>query len=291
MAGARAGVPARRLRLRRSRRMRAIMFPASWRACAWIVLLAGATFARADAPASVFLEDLTSPELAQRIGAGATTVLVPIGGTEQNGPHMTLGKHNVRARLLAERIARELGNALVAPVVAYVPEGRVDAPAGHMRFPGTITVPTDAFEKTLESIARSLARAGFRDIVLIGDHGGYQPSMQAVAQRLDREWAKSPSRVHALVEYYRAADTAWRRALAAQGHSEAEIGTHAGLADTSLSLAVDPRLVRADKLKDAPRAADGTYGDPRASTAALGEPGVNAIVAASVEAIRKAVRR
>ena len=247
--------------------------------------------AAALAAPSVFLEDLTWTELRDAIGAGTTTVIVPIGGTEQNGPHMVLGKHNARVRVLAERIARELGNALVAPVVAYVPEGRVDPPTEHMRFPGTISVPADVFEKTLESASRSLMHAGFRDIVLIGDHGGYQSSMQAVAKRLDREWASTPVRVHALAEYYRATETSYRRALAAKGHADAEIGTHAGLADTSLALAVDPRLVRADKLKETPRASDGTYGDPRASTAALGELGVNAVVSASVEAIRKATRR
>lgn len=252
-----------------------------------LVLLPAAALA---AP-SVFLEELTWTEVRDAIAAGTTTVIVPIGGTEQSGPHMTLGKHNARVRALAGRIAGELGNALVAPVVAYVPEGRIDPPTEHMRFPGTISVPADVFEKTLESAARSLRHAGFRDIVLIGDHGGYQSSMQAVAKRLDREWASTPARVHALAEYYRATETSYRRALAAKGHAEAEIGTHAGLADTSLALAVDPRVVRADKLKEVPRASDGTYGDPRASTAALGELGVNAVVAASVEAIRKATRR
>ena len=72
-------------------------------------------------------------------------VIIPIGGTEQNGPHMAIGKHNVRVKLLAGKIAAALGNALVAPVLPYVPEGRVDPPTAHMRFPGTITVPEDAF--------------------------------------------------------------------------------------------------------------------------------------------------
>src|SRR4029450_8993347 len=76
-------------------------------------------------PSSVFLEEMTSPELVAAIRSDKTTIIVPIGGTEQNGPHMVLGKHNVRARVLAGRIARELGNALVALVIAYVPEGRV----------------------------------------------------------------------------------------------------------------------------------------------------------------------
>ncbi|MCC6868715.1 MAG: creatininase family protein [Burkholderiales bacterium] len=268
------------------------MLPASWRACAWIVLLAGATLASAPlaAPsASVFLEDLTSPELAQRIAGGATTILVPIGGTEQNGAHMTLGKHNVRARRLAERIARELGNALVAPVIAYVPEGALTPPTGHMRHPGTITVPADAYRKVLESAARSFKLAGFRDIVFLGDHGDYQRDDQAVAAALDREWAASPVRVHALGAYYRGASTAFAESLRKQGYALHEIGTHAGLADTSLMLAVDPSQVRTERLHDKP--APGVTGDPARASAALGQAAVDAIVAQSAAAIRAATVR
>jgi hypothetical protein len=75
-----------------------------------------------------------------------TTAIVPVGGTEQSGPHMALGKHNVRVHVLAGRIAERLGNALVAPVVAYVPEGDVAGPSGHIRFAGTISVTPAAFE-------------------------------------------------------------------------------------------------------------------------------------------------
>src|SRR6266436_9098101 len=94
----------------------------------------------AHAAETVFLEELTWTELRDQIRSGKTTIIVPIGGTEQNGPHMVLGKHNVRVKVLAEKIARALNNALVAPVIAYVPEGSVNPPSAHMRFPGTITV-------------------------------------------------------------------------------------------------------------------------------------------------------
>src|SRR5438874_5763517 len=104
-------------------------------------------------PASLYVEDLTWTELRDLIAAGATTIIIPIGGTEQNGPHMAIGKHNVRVKLLAGKISTALGNALVAPVVAYVPEGTIEPPTGHMRFPGTITVPEDVFEKVIESAA------------------------------------------------------------------------------------------------------------------------------------------
>jgi creatinine amidohydrolase/Fe(II)-dependent formamide hydrolase-like protein len=244
-------------------------------------------------PATVSVEELTWTELRSEIRAGTTTLVVPIGGTEQNGPHMVLGKHNVRVKALSDRIAQSLGNALVAPVVAYVPEGGLSPPTAHMRFPGTITVPEAVFEKLLESAARSFRLHGFRDIVLLGDHGGYQKSLKAVADRLNREWAATPVRVHAIDEYYRVTETAYPAALRSRGYRDAEIGTHAGLADTSLALAVDPRLVRADRLQpdENPDRAAGVYGDPRRSSAELGQLGVDAIVAASVKAIKSAVAR
>ena len=123
-----------------------------------VAALAVAPGASSAAP-SVFLEELTWTAVRDAIASGATTAIVPVGGTEQSGPHMTLGKHNVRVRALAGRIASTLGNAIVAPVLAYVPEGSIDPPAGHMRYPGTLSVPADVFERTLEAAARSLKRA------------------------------------------------------------------------------------------------------------------------------------
>ena len=260
---------------------------------AFVVLFALTAAAAAEVPHAVLLEDLTWPELRERIAQGATTIIVPVGGTEQNGPHMTLGKHNVRVQRLAQLVAVELGNALVAPVVAYAPEGAVDPPTGHMRFPGTVTVPSAAFEATLESAGRSFRLHGFRDVVFLGDHGGYQKDLRVVADRLNREWRASAVRAHAIVEYYRAAEVAWPAALRERGYRDDEIGTHAGLADTSLALAVDPRLVRSDKLRpDAkPATSEGTYGDPRRASADLGRVGVDIVVAATVAAIRKSTAR
>jgi len=258
-----------------------------------LLLLATAPCAFAVAPATVFLEDLTWTELRDEVHSGKTTIIVPIGGTEQNGPHMALGKHNARVKALAQKIARELGDALVAPVIAYAPEGSVDPPTAHMRFPGTITIPDKTFEQVLESAARSFKLHGFRDIVFIGDHGGYQKDLQATAATLNREWAATPVRAHAIVEYYRATTTAYADALRKRGFTADEIGTHAGVADTSLTLSLAPGMVRSDRLGSAPKpaASDGVYGDPRRSSAEMGQLGVDAIVSATVVAIRQATAR
>ena len=258
-------------------------------AAAAVLLALSLPAARAALPAGLAANDLeamTSVELRERIAHGATTVIVPIGGTEQNGAHMVLGKHNVRAHVLADRIADALGNAIVAPTIAYVPEGSIHPPAAHMKYTGTISVPDAVFEGLLESTARSFKQHGFRDVVFLGDHGGYQSDLAQVAERLNREWAKDPAcRAHAPSEYYRITQTAYVAALKAHGVSEAELGSHAGLADTALALAVDPALVRTDKLAGPYPA--GVTGNPKRATAELGELGTRLVVETTVAAIRK----
>jgi len=203
-----------------------------------------------------------------------------------------LGKHNIRVRFLAGRIAQALGNAIVAPVIAYVPEGSIDPPSSHMRFAGTISIPDEVFERTLEYAARSLRAHGFRDIVLLGDHGGYQRDFKPVVDRLNREWAASATRAHAIGEYYRASEEGFAALLRERGFRDDEIGTHAALADTSLMLAIDPGSVRMDLLKSgsALGPAQGVYGgDPRRASAQLGQLGIELIVSKTVTAIRAAV--
>src|SRR3984957_18742671 len=191
------------------------------------LILNFAPSAYSQARPSVFLEDLTWTELRDEIGAGKTTIIIPIGGTEQSGPAVALGKHNRRVRLLCERIAISLGNAVVAPVIAYVPEGNLSPPSGHMRFPGTISVPEAAFETILESAARSFKLHGFKDIVFLGDHGGYQANEKNVANKLNREWASSNVRAHAMTQYYDAAEIGFAQILKDHGFTASEIGTHA----------------------------------------------------------------
>jgi len=256
-----------------------------------ILICTGRAFAQA--PDTVLLEELTWMELRDLIAAKSTTIIVPVGGTEQNGPHMTLGKHNVRVKVLSEKIARAVGGTLVAPVVAYVPEGALSPATGHMRFPGTVTVPDETFQKVIEYAARSFKAHGFRDVVFLGDHGGTQAGQKAVAGRLNREWQATPVRVHSIDEYYHAAAVEFPRLLRARGYRDDELGSHAGLADTSLMLAVDPRMVRFGRSVPAslPQGASGVSGDPTRASAELGQLGVEMIVTRTADAVRKSIVR
>ena len=245
----------------------------------------------AHAAPSVFIDELTTTEVSAALQAGKTTLIIPVGGTEQSGPHVALGKHNARVGVLAERIALQLGDALVAPVVAYVPEGNITPPTEHMRFAGTISISDAAFKGLLTGAAQSFRQHGFKNIVLIGDHGGYQSQLKAVASSLNQGWAALPVRAHFVGEFYTAAQTSYVEALKARGLTAAQIGLHAGVADTSLLLATAPGLVKPNQFAEAFKTgkAGGTAGDPRASTAELGQLGVDAIVTQSTAAIRRAI--
>ncbi|MGB7194044.1 MAG: creatininase family protein [Collimonas pratensis] len=255
-----------------------------------VILITACHAVLAQAPKTVFLEELTWTELRDQIQAGKSTIIIPIGGTEQSGPDVALGKHNVRVKILSQRIAEGLGDALVAPVIAYVPEGGYAPPTSHMRFPGTITVSDDVFQKTLVAAANSFKVHGFKNVVFLGDHGGYLNDVRQVVAQLNKSWNGSPVRAMMPPEYYDASSDGYAKILRQRGFRDDEIGTHAGLADTSLQLAVAPQMVRQERLRNAPKLglADGVYGgDPRRSTAELGQLGIDAIISRTVAALKK----
>ena len=249
-----------------------------------VVVVLAAFPAWAQVPSTVFLEELTWTEVRDAIQAGTTTVIVSTAGTEQNGPHMVLGKHKFIVEHAAELIARRLGNAMVAPVVTYVPEGDLDPPTGHMRYAGSITLPHEFFVKLLEYAARSLAVHGFTDIVLIGDSGGNQRGMEEVATMLNTEWSSETARVHFVGDYY--SNSGFREWLESEGETADTIGGHAGISDTSQLLYVAPEHIRLDKR--APRGGfegSGVSGDPTRASVERGRRGVEMKVDAAVRQI------
>ncbi len=258
------------------------------------LLLAAALFMpgpiTAPAAGSVHMEELTWVELRQAVRAGATVAIVPTGGVEQNGPHMALGKHNYIVRHTAGRIAETLGNALVAPVVSYVPEGAISPPTGHMAFAGTISVPETVFAGILTAAARSLRAHGFKAIAFVGDSGGNQRTQARVAAMLDAEWASAGVRVLHVGDYYAAnGQIAW---LMARGETRPAIGTHAGIRDTSELMAVFPEGVRTAVARPQGGAFSeptGVNGDPSRASAARGVEMLRLKIDAAVRQIRRAL--
>jgi creatinine amidohydrolase len=248
------------------------------------IVLCATVMPRAQAPDTVFLEDMTWPEVRDALKAGKTTVIIPTGGTEQNGPHMVLGKHNWLVKYKAGEVAKRLGDALVAPVVAYVPEGEINPPTGHMRFPGTITTPQDVYAKVLEFAARSFKQHGFKEIAFLGDSGGNQAGQKLVADALNTEWTSTDVRVDHLSDYYPGPGDDW---LKSQGVSDEDVGSHASIHDTASLLLLNPSMIRQDKLAPG-KANDGTgvVGNPARSTIEYGRQIVEKQIAAAVQQVR-----
>jgi len=195
-----------------------------------------------DAVDTVFIEDMTWMEVRDAMRAGKKTVIVATGGVEQNGPYLVTGKHNVVLRGTTEAIARKLGNALVAPIVPFVPEGDFDPPTVHMKYPGTVSVTEETYLALLSDICLSFKAHGFEHIVLIGDSGGNQVGLKAVAESLNRKWVGANTRLHFIPEYYDFASVAnW---LTEQGVEQTPEGFHDDFAMTAMMMAVDPASVR-----------------------------------------------
>lgn len=223
------------------------------------------------APDTVFIDELTWEETRDAMKAGKTTVIVPTGGTEKNGYHMVMGKHNFVVAYGANMMARRLKNALVAPIVQYVPEGDPDRQNA-----GAISLPSPAYDMLLDAAARSLQVHGFKEILFIGDSGGNQAGMTAVAAKLNEEWKDKGTKVFALTSYYEDSRIYYRAWLQAQfGYDEDTVGSHAGISDTSQMLFIHPAGVRKDQIKPWGGPQDsGVSGDPSRATAEIGKMGI-----------------
>lgn len=243
------------------------------------MLTAPASKTPTNAPDTVFIDELTWEETRDAMKAGKTTVIIPTGGTEKNGYHMVLGKHNYIVTYAANQMARKLKNTLVAPTIQYVPEGDPDR-AG----PGVISLPSPAYDKLLDAAARSLKAHGFTEILIIGDSGGNQAGIVNVAKALNEEWKDAGTRVYPLTDYYEQSRVYYRAWLeAAYGYDEATVGSHAGISDTAQMLFVRPAGVRKDQVKPWGGPQDsGVSGDPAKATADIGKMGIEFKVNAGI---------
>jgi creatinine amidohydrolase/Fe(II)-dependent formamide hydrolase-like protein len=241
-----------------------------------------------DALDTVFIEEMTWMEVRDALKDGKTTVIVATGGVEQNGPYVATGKHNYILLATTEVMARELGNALVAPIIKLVPEGDHEPPNGHMRYPGTVSLREETFRAVLVDVCTSFKVHGFRDIVLLGDSGGNQEGMKNVTEKLNTKWADSETRLHFIPEYYDF--PAVEKWLETQGIHQVDQGLHDDYGMNATIMTVDPRMVRMDQ-----RIAKGLFSingvelSPVEKTVEMGKKLVAWRAGIAVEAIKKSI--
>ncbi len=240
---------------------------------------------------TVFMEEMTWMEIRDAMRAGKDTVIVASGGLEQNGPYLVSAKHNIVLRATTEALARKLGNALVSSIIQFVPEGDIDPPTGHMKYPGSISLTAATFEVLLTDVVSSLKTNGFKTIVLIGDSGGNQAGMKKVAEALSAKWsaASAPTRAYFIPEYYQyPALQEWIET--GLGIKQVDEGLHDDYAISSMMALVDPNSIRlkqrAAKGKDS---INGVQLSPLSTTQENARKIVAHRVDATIEALKKAM--
>lgn len=232
--------------------------------CLMVALLAGfqmraayATmmgFSETETMPTVWLEEMTWPEVQNALRFGYTNVLIPTAGINQNGPHMPLNARRMIIHKTAEKLARRLGNTVVAPIIDFTPQGSIESREGHTRFPGTISMPGKVFADTLDYMVRSLHKQGFTQFFIIGEGIGNQQVQEQIAKALSQRQIP----VFHISDYYAVA--AQEEYLRKQGFDSATIGGHAGLRETSELMAVAPGMVRDYQLGVIPEQSMFQYG-------------------------------
>jgi creatinine amidohydrolase/Fe(II)-dependent formamide hydrolase-like protein len=241
---------------------------------------------------TVFIEEMTWMEVRDAMKAGKNTVIIASGGVEQCGPYLVMGKHNYVCRATTEAIARKLGNALVAPIIPFVPQGDIDPPTIHMKYAGTVSLTEETYRTLVREICMCYRTHGFAHVILIGDSGGNLEGMKAVAAELSerwkgtKNWKGQESTIHYIAEYHDADVNGW---LQANGVPEGKEWIHDNFATTATIMTIDPTLVRAKE-----RLAAGNFKvnyvdlSPEENTIRWGKKVVDFRAEATVKAIRKA---
>jgi creatinine amidohydrolase len=205
---------------------------------ALFILSAAPAAAQVNVNDIVDLELLTHTEVSQRLKDGWTSILLVTGGTEERGPQDVLGGHTLMAHSHAVMIAKTLGKTLVAPVLPVAVNATGLNPNREMADqPGAIQMPAEVFKQVQLAEIESLARSGFKDIYLMGDHGGGQQQLKEAADEMDKKLSPKGVRVYYVSDFYNKTHDDVDMYLY---EHKLPIGGHGAMLETSIMLYLEP---------------------------------------------------
>lgn len=202
-------------------------------------LCSSPAFAQPDVASIVDIELLTHTELSQKLKDGWTSVILVTGGTEERGPQDVLGGHTIMAHSHANMIAKKLGKTLVAPVLPIAVNATgLNANREMADQPGAMQMSAEVFKQVQLSEIDSLARSGFKDIYVMGDHGGGQAEMKEASEEMDKKWMSKGTRVYYVSDFYNKTHDDVDMYLY---EHKLPIGGHGAMLETSIMLYIEPK--------------------------------------------------
>ncbi len=213
----------------------------------------------------VDLEMMTWVEVKDAIDHGKTTALIFNGGSETRGPQAVIGGHTFVAHVKVIEIARRLGNAIALPVLPYSPN------SADPEIPGTIGISSEAFKLINKELVEQAVRTGFKNVVLMGDHGGGQKELGEVATEEQTKYAGQGIKVVYCDDAYKKSNDDFDKYIASKGLSPSG---HASINDTSEMMYLEGNndWIRMDQLPNALGVPRRPRPDPAAAGAASGTP-------------------
>ena len=231
---------------------------------------------------TVWIEEMTSLEIRDSLKAGKTTALILAGGMEENGPYLSMAKHNNVMRAMGESIARRLGNALCAPILTMEP-GNPEKSSS----PGSVVISEATYEGMLTDMANSLRAQGFKDIIYLGDHGGDQRGINIVSKALNEKWKGSGITTYYVADFYDYAAVEKFEQDVLGIHEKLE-GFHDDYYISSIIMTVDLNGVRLPERRKAGKTTiNGVDLDPAAKTIENGKKIVDFRTDVTVKALQK----
>lgn len=239
---------------------------------------------------------MTWPEVKNIIENGNAIAIIPVGSTEQHGPHMVEGTDSFIAEYISDKLAQEISNCIITPTINF---GFSDY---HLAFPGTISISRDLLKTILLTAATNLIEEGFKYVIYIPGHGGDFNSCNDACKELKGKYGKEIVLTYpSFIEFSHAISKPCLDA----GIKSDDAGAHSGAGETSLIMYINSRLVRMDKIQKGSTtnlsemrkmmlesgtdkvSSIGVLGDPRLAKVEYGKIGAENVVKMLMEYINK----
>jgi creatinine amidohydrolase len=236
---------------------------------------------------SVWIEDYSGEDIVAVVDSGMTTLIYCVGSTHADGPVVAVGKHNHVAQFVVQRVAEELGNALVLPILPYAQADSElnlrNAESGQVAA-GTVSLSDEVLSLVTKEVVNTeligvrtsagLKGTGFKNVLIMGDHSPNQEVLKKATKDLDQAWKEKGVRVY----YINLSDKSFTAEKLKDMNNGVAVARTTPIEDDSESWALGPQYIHVDRIEPE---------DRKFVSAELGKAVLEHKIASVVEQFRK----